>query len=321
MRGVACRGKAVPASPGASCLGKGGAGLSWARRERIVPYAFLGPTLAALAVVFFFPMLEAFRMSLYEIGMAAGAQRFVGLRQYERVLTSPYFGKILVTSVVYTVGNVVFVWSIGLATALMLHRPFPGRAVARAMVILPWAIPYVAAALIWGWMFDYEFGVLNYALTTLGVFKQKVNFLTACQPALASLTGVSIWKLFPLGTVMFLAALQTIPEDHYQAARVDGAGRVQCFRYVTLPGVRNVSVFLTLLITIWSFGRSFTVIFLLTEGGPAGCSETVVIRTYLEAFKFFHPGTAAALGVLVLLISLAFSLCYLWIMYRTEAPR
>jgi multiple sugar transport system permease protein len=147
---------------------------------------------------------------------------------------------------------------------------------------------------------------------------ERVNFLTACRPALASLTGVSIWKLFPLGTVMFLAALQTIPEEYYDAAKVDGAGPLQCFRYITLPGVRKVSIFLTLLITIWSFGRSFTVIFLLTEGGPAGCTETVVIRTYLEAFKFFHSGAAAALGMIVLAVSLLFSIGYLWVMYRSE---
>jgi multiple sugar transport system permease protein len=296
------------------------AGLGWAKADRLAPYAFLAPTMVALTIVFFLPMVEAFRMSFHEIGMGVG-ERFVGFGQYKRVVTSAYFGNILLTSVIYTVGNVIFVWSIGLATALMLHRPFPGRAVARALVILPWAIPYVAAALIWGWMFDYEFGVLNYALTSLGLIGQKLNFLTACGPSLASLTGVSIWKLFPLGTVMFLAALQTIQEEQYHAARVDGAGAVQCFRYVTLPGVRNVSVFLTLLITIWSFGRSFTVIFLLTEGGPAGCTETVVIRTYLEAFKFFHPGTAAALGVIVLVISLFFSICYLWMMYRAEGRR
>jgi multiple sugar transport system permease protein len=292
--------------------------LGWSKRERLTPYTFLTPTMIALTIVFFYPMVEAFRMSLYETGLGSTVGTFVALGQYKKVVTSSYFRSILVTSVIYTVGNVSFVWTVGLATALMLHRPFSGRAVARAMIILPWAIPYVAAALIWGWMLDYEFGVLNYVFMQLSLITDRLNFLTACRPALASLTGVSIWKLFPLGTVMFLAALQTIPEEQYSAARVDGAGAGQCFLYITLPGVRNVSIFLTLLITIWSFGRSFTVIFLLTEGGPAGCTETVVIRTYLEAFKFFHPGTAAALGVIVLLISLTFSIAYLYFMYRAE---
>jgi len=191
--------------------------------------------------------------------------------------------------------------------------------VARALFILPWAIPYVAAGLIWGWLLDYEFGVLNYLIQSIGLVERKVDFLLACPEALVSLTGVSIWKLFPLGTVMFLAGLQTIPGEHYEAAKVDGAGPIQCFWHITLPGLRNVSIMLTLLITIWTFGRAFTIIFLLTEGGPAGCTENIVIRSYLEAFKFFHLGTASAIGVIVLLISLAFSLAYLAFAYRNEA--
>jgi multiple sugar transport system permease protein len=220
--------------------------------------------------------------------------------------------------VLWTVGNVVFVLGIGLTTALLLDRRFPGRAAVRALFILPWAIPFVAAALIWGWIFDYEYGVLNYLLRTTGVVDHKINFLLGCPIALASLTGVSVWKLFPLGTVMFLAGLQTIPAEYYEAAKVDGADLLQSFHYITLPGLRNVSIVLTLLITIWTFGRAFTIIFLLTEGGPAGCTENIVIRTYLEAFKFFHIGTASALGTIVLAISLAFSLAYLAFMHRSR---
>jgi len=245
--------------------------------------------------------------------------RFVGIEQYEGVLSSSYFPRVMRTSVLWIVGNVVFVWIVGLGTALMLDRNFPGRPLARAMVILPWAIPYVAAGLIWGWMFDYEFGVLNYLIQSAGISNDKINFILACPDALISLTGVSIWKLFPLGTVMFLAGLQTIPLEYYEAARVDGAGPIQCLWHITLPGLRNVTIMLTLLITIWTFGRAFTIIFLLTEGGPAGCTENVVIRSYLEAFKFFHLGTASAIGVIVLAISLIFSIAFLAYAYRREA--
>ena len=292
-----------------------GLGLTWSTRKALTPWAFLLPSLLALALVFFYPMLKAFSISLTADTLGGG--RFVGLEQYRAVLTSNYFLPVIRTSILWTVGNVAFVLGVGLATALMLDRRFPGRAIARAMFILPWAIPYVAAGLIWGWMFDYEFGVLNYLLQGAGL-GHKVNFLIACPDALISLTGVSVWKLFPLGTVMYLAGLQTIPGEHYEAARVDGAGPVQCFWHITLPGLRNVSIMLTLLITIWTFGRAFTIIFLLTEGGPAGCSETIVIRSYLEAFRFFHLGSASALGVIVLAISLIFSVAYLSYAYRGE---
>jgi multiple sugar transport system permease protein len=280
-------------------------------RLALTPYLFLLPSFVALAVVFFYPMLRAVVLSVYSNTVGGGLGQFVGLDQYGAVLSSAYFPRVLRTSVLWTAGNVVFVWGIGLATALMLDRRFPGRAIARALLILPWAIPYVAAALIWGWMFDYEFGVLNYLVRATGLSSQKINFLLACPDALISLTGVSIWKLFPLGTVMFLAGLQTIPAEYYDAAKVDGAGPLQSFWYITLPGLRNVSIMLTLLVTIWTFGRAFTIIFLLTEGGPAGCTENIVIRSYLEAFKFFHIGTASAIGVIVLMISLVFSVAYL----------
>src|SRR6266581_5871541 len=292
--------------------------LDWSTRQALTPYAFLLPSFVALAIVFFYPMIHAVVISFYSDTIGAGTGRFVGLQQYTQVVASNYFAQVIRTSVLWSVGNVIFVWGIGLGTALMLDRSFPGRSVARALFILPWAIPYVAAGLIWGWLLDYEFGVLNYLIQSIGLVERKVDFLLACPEALVSLTGVSIWKLFPLGTVMFLAGLQTIPGEHYEAAKVAGAGPIQCFWHITLPGLRNVSIMLTLLITIWTFGRAFTIIFLLTEGGPAGCTENIVIRSYLEAFKFFHIGTASALGVIVLAISLVFSLAYLKYAYRKE---
>ena len=292
--------------------------LGWSTREKLTPYAFLLPSFAALALVFFYPMIHAVVISFYSDSIGA-VGRFVGLEQYQKVVLSSYFPRVLKTSVLWALGNVIFVWAIGLGTALLLDRNFPGRPVARALFILPWAVPYVAAGLIWGWMFDYEFGVLNYLLHGAGLVDQKVNFLIACPEALVSLTGVSIWKLFPLGTVMFLAGLQTIPDEYYEAAHVDGAGPIQSFWHITLPGLRNVSIMLTLLVTIWTFGRSFTIIFLLTEGGPAGCTENIVIRSYLEAFKFFHLGAASAIGVIVLAISLVFSVAYLAFVSRAGA--
>jgi len=290
--------------------------ISWSTRQALVPYAFLLPSFLALAIVFFYPMIHVTVASFYSDSIRIGAARFVGLEQYVKVFTSDYFPRVMKTSALWTLGNVVFVLGIGLGTALMLDRRFPGRAVARALFILPWAVPFVAAGLIWGWIFDYEFGVLNYLIHGAGLADAKINFLLACPEALISLTGVSIWKLYPLGTVMFLAGLQTIPGEYYEAAKVDGAGPIRCLWHITLPGLRNVTIMLTLLITIWTFGRSFTIIFMLTEGGPAGCTENIVLRSYLEAFKFFHLGTASALGVIVLILSLAFSIAYLAIAYR-----
>ncbi|MDK1493710.1 sugar ABC transporter permease [Sinorhizobium sp. 7-81] len=290
------------------------------KREALVPYAFLLPSFLALAVVFFYPMIHAIVISFYSNNIGSAAH-FIGLQNYREVIASDWFPTVMRTSLFWTVGNVIFVCGFSLAIALMLDRKFPGRGLVRALFFLPWAVPYVAAGIVWGWMYDYEFGVLNYLINAIGLASNKVNFLTACPSAFYSVGALSIWKLVPFGTVMYLAGLQTIPSEYYEAAKIDGAGPIQAFRHVTLPGLRGVTVMLTLLIAIWSFGWSFTAIFLLTEGGPAGCTETIVVRSYLEAFKFFHVGTASAIGAIVLLLSLTFSAAYLALVYRKGSQR
>src|SRR4029077_9351933 len=142
---------------------------------------FLAPSFATLMLVSFFPMAHAIGLSLYSD--SARVSRFVGLDNYAAVLSSDYFPRVIRTSVLWTAGNVVFVWAIGLGTALMLDGRFPGRRVARALFILPWAMPYVAAGLIWGWMFDFEFGVLNYLIHGSGLTAGKLRFLIGCPNA------------------------------------------------------------------------------------------------------------------------------------------
>lgn len=266
-------------------------------------FLFLGPCVASLIAVFLVPTWQTIRMSFQSDTMGGNAY-FVGVDNYARILGDEQFPTLILTSILYTLGNVLFVWALGLAIAILLNERFPGRAVVRALFIIPWAMPYVAASLIFSLLFNYDVGVINYILSLLSGGRFTVDFLNACPNALISLTGISIWKLLPLGIVMMLSALQSIPTSHYEAAQVDGATKLQSFWYITLPGVRSTTVMLTLLMMIWCFGRSFTAIYLLTGGGPAGCSETIVLKSYLEMFQLFHPGTAAALGVGVLLISL-----------------
>ncbi|WP_108610634.1 sugar ABC transporter permease [Aminobacter sp. MSH1] len=273
---------------------------------------FFGPCVVSLVAVFAYPVWATLQMSLYSDTIGAGAF-FVGLSNYVALVGQEGFARLLVTSVIYTLGNVSVVWFLGLMIALLLDNHFPGRAVVRAMFIIPWAMPYVAASLVFSLLFNFDVGVLNYLLSLVSGGRIAVDFLNACPNALISLTGISIWKLLPLGIVMMLAALQSIPASHYEAAKVDGATALQSFWFITLPGVRSTTVMLTLLMMIWCFGRSFTAIYLLTGGGPAGCSETIVLRSYLEMFQMFRPGAAAALGVGVLVISMACAGVYYWV--------
>lgn len=290
--------------------------LSWSKREQLAPFWFLLPCIIALIAVYFYPIFETIRMSFVSDDISSNGNNFVWFKNYSRILSGAYFYQALSISIVYTVGNVILVWIAGLAGALLVHGNFAGRGLFRCALVLPWAVPYVATALIWSWMFNYEFGVLRYL--TIEVTGAAPDFLNRNPYALMAVTGVSVWKAFPLGMVMLLAGLQSIPKEQYEAAVVDGAGPVSQFLHVTLPGLKTISVFLMLLVAIWSFGRAFTIIYVMTGGGPARGTETVVIRAYHEVFRFFHPGTGAALATIILSISLLFSVIYLTLLYRSE---
>lgn len=274
---------------------------------------FLGPCVVALMAFFAAPVWQTFVMSMHADSMAPNPA-YVGLSNYIAVISDRNFTRLMTTSVIYTVGNVFFVWLFGLGIALLLNRNFFGRGLIRTAFIIPWAMPYVAASLVFALMFNYDVGILNYLLSLVSSGQLRIDYLTSCPNALISLTGISVWKLLPLGIVMMLSGLQSIPDSQYEAAEVDGATALQRFWFVTLPGLRSTTVTLTLLMMIWCFGRSFTAIYLLTGGGPAGCSETLVLKSYIQMFQLFKPATAATLGVGVLIVSLVCAVVYITIL-------
>jgi multiple sugar transport system permease protein len=171
-------------------------------------------------------------------------------------------------------------------------------------------MPYVAAAMIWSWLFDYQYGLFNYLLNLVGLVHGRVGFLTNPRLALWAVIIVQIWKLFPLAAVLLLAGLKTIPGELVDAARVDGAGGWRVFRHVTLPGLRPITVVLILLLTVWVFGRSFTVIYVMTGGGPVDATMNMVLMTFQQGFQLFHLSRAAALGTMIMCISVIFALLY-----------
>jgi multiple sugar transport system permease protein len=218
---------------------------------------------------------------------------------------------------VYTLGTVVGSFGIGLFTAVFLNERFRARWLARTLTILPWAVPYVAAVLIWTWIMDAEYGVLNYLLVKSGLAARKIPWLASPTYAMLAVLIVTVWKQFPFATVMLLAGLQAIPDTLYEAAQIDGAGRGRRFLHITLPGLRSVSAVVLILLTIWAF-RRFAVIYVMTGGGPARATETLPIQTYLEAFSNYNMGYAASLGTVSLLISMSVTLVYLAVMPKSE---
>jgi multiple sugar transport system permease protein len=269
------------------------------------------PMLIVFGLILLYPIIMGVKLSFFntKLLMPIEASKFLGFRNYLKMFSNIHFWQSLWVTVIYTLGVVVITYLIGLITALVLNPAFRGRSLARILVILPWAVPEVATVLIWRWILDYQYGVINYWGRTLGLLKENLGWLTDPNLALLAVIVVTIWKQFPLATLMLLAGLQTIPLELYEAARIDGANLIQEFKYVTLPGLKPVNVVLTLLLTLYSFKR-VTLIFVMTGGGPSCATETLSIQTYLEAFRNFNIGYGSAIGTIMLLIMVVFTILY-----------
>jgi len=286
-------------------------------RRTLTPHALLLPALGALVLVFLIPIAYGIWTSF--LAEAGGAIRWVGVEHYAALLSDPTFWHALGVSILFTAGSVGGTYVLGLGTALLLHQQFPGHRAVGAALVLPWAMPYVAAGLVWSWLFDYQYGLISYLMERAGPTHHPVGWLTDPHLALWAVTLVQTWKLFPFAMVMLLAGLKSIPAEVVEAARIDGAGVIRVFWFVVAPGLRSVSAVLVLLLSIWSFGRAFTILYVLTGGGPAHATETLVVQTYLQGFQFFHLEAAAALGTVVMVISAVFTVGYLAVVYRESA--
>lgn len=285
-------------------------------KDRLFPYLLTLPSLIPIGIILIYPIFKTGYMSLFDIStMKPNEGVFVGFSNYGELFRDPKIGTSLVNTALLTLSTVCFSVLLGLLLALALNRKIHARGFFRSLIIVPWATPAVAAVLVWTWMMDYNFGLINFALRSLGLVSKNVGFLTTSAMAMPSLCFVMTWKYFSISCLMLLSALQSIDETLYEAARVDGARPFSQFRHVTLPGLRSSGGVLVLLVTIWSF-REFTTVRLLTNGGPARSTETLVLTTYLNAFNYYKLGFASALGILTFLLSLAFSVAYFLVLQR-----
>ncbi|MBN9061219.1 MAG: hypothetical protein BGP06_05455 [Rhizobiales bacterium 65-9] len=272
----------------------------------------LAPVVAFLLVFYVGPIgFDLWASVRSEGGAVSAAGGFVGFAHYASLLSDARIWSSAGVTLVFTVTVVIATYVVGLVAAMTLNRKFFGRDVIGSLLLIPWTMPLVVAAVVWGWLLDYQFGIVNYLLEKSGLISQPIGFLTDPDVALTSVGAAQVWRLFPLAMVTLLAALKAIPQELYEAAAIDGANRWQSFWSVTLPSIRSTTTALVLLIAIWAFGRVFTIVFVMTGGGPAGATETLVIATYLEAFRYFRLERASALGAMVLAISVILTLLYL----------
>ena len=227
----------------------------------------------------------------------------------------PAFWKVIRTTLFFTALVIVVALTIGLLTALLFNRPFRFRSVARGMLMMPWAIPEVPVVMIFIWILSPQFGVVNILARMLPGVTQNPQWLQVPELAMGWMVLISSWKAFPFYSLVILAALQAIPQELYEAARVDGASRLQLFWNVTFPGIGSTMELLVVLAAIFSF-KQFTIIFLMTGGGPSGTTETIVIRIFNTAFRFYDYSYATALGVAGFVVSLAVAFVFILMQAR-----
>ena len=277
-------------------------------KRRRYGYAFLAPVLVFLAAVIVFPLLYAFWTSLHRVrGLNV---TFVGLANYVRIFGDDAFWHSLSVSLRFTSLSVALHIVLGLALAMLLDQLRALRTPVRILFLTPWMVAPAVGATIWLWLLEPQFGVINHLLRALHVIDAPLAWLGEPSLAFASVVMVDVWRGVPFVMLLMLAGLQTIPQDQYEAAAIDGASAWQRFRFVTLPNLRYLLVVASTLDVINTI-RHYDIIGVMTGGGPAGATEVLPVLLYNTAFRANRFGDAAAIGVALLAIVLAFSLVYL----------
>ncbi len=272
-------------------------------RSRLMPYALLAPAVLVTLFIVFFPMVQALVTSFYDLVLwKPNATRFVGFGNYIKLLRDPVFWTSMGHTAIWIGLTVPLQMGLGLVAALLLNREFPWRGLARAMVIIPWALPSVVIALMWRWIYDPTTGVLNDILLYLSVIHSTVPWLADPHLALYAVIATLTWQGFPFFAVMILAGLQGIPQSQYEAASIDGASTWRQFLHITLPGIAPVLATAGLLRIIW-VANSMDVIFVMTGGGPGYATHTLPLYAFIKARQNldFGYGTAIAVTFTILL--------------------
>lgn len=261
-----------------------------------------------LAAFMLYPLLRGVQLSFTEtrlINPTGGS--YVGLENYAALLSSDRFWNSITVTVIYTATVVVFSLLLGTLTAALINRPFWARGPVRAILLFPYATPTVAVALVFVWIYNQSGGVFNQAIGLAGF--DPVGWLEDPQFGMFSVVLATVWKVFPFVMLVMLAALQSVPEELYEATRIDGADGLSTFRAIVLPHLMPTIRVVALLMTIWSI-RRFEIIWLLTGGGPVSRTNTLVINIYQEAFNQQQLGRAAAIGMLGVVLSLVVTVVF-----------
>jgi multiple sugar transport system permease protein len=272
-------------------------------------YLYVAPALGVMALVILYPLIYTIILSFFDTPVDRPEIVFTGLDNYAELLTHDLFPLVMRNTVYWTIGSTIAAFAIGLLCALLVNQKLPGMRIISGLLVIPYVIGQVTAAMAWRWLLHSDFGVLNQTLIMWGVIDRPIRFLQSPEWVMTALVIVNVWKTFPFCMIMMLAGLQAIPADLYKAAKVDGANAWQRFVEITVPQLMPVIVVTTILSIIGNF-NSFTIPWVMTGGGPAHQSEIIITWIYATSFQTLRFGFASAISVVLFLILFAFSFIY-----------
>lgn len=278
----------------------------------------IAPTLILVVGVVAYPLIYSFVMSFGDVEFAnIKDYNFVGFQQYIKTFTDPEFINSIKVSAKFVFFTVLVKLILGTLIAVMLKEKFIGRSIIRSLIIIPWATPYVVVGLMWKWMLHSKVGVINFLLQRAGIIQEYIPFLSEKKFAMPFVVMADVWQGTPFFVIIILAGLQTIPDDLYEAANIDGAGGIKSFFHITLPLVKYPIFISTILGTIIAI-NAFDLFFVLTKGGPANVTTSATLFAWNNAFKFYHLSYASAISYVILLIAMVLTIAYVNVLRRGE---
>ena len=281
--------------------------------QTYIAYALIAPAALYIILIVAWPLLETIRLSFTNSSLAG--EDYVGLENYQKMFSSKKFNGIVTRTFVWMFFSVSLKLIIGLIGAVLLNANLKGRSIFRVLVMPPWVVPIAIGMLGWLWLYNGYFGIIAGVGMRTGILDGPVGFLAYKQSAFISTIIADVWVGTPMVTVFFLAAMQGVPRDLYEAAYCDGASRWDRFFKITLPQITPVIITMSLLSAIWTF-NSFEIIWILTEGGPRGSTTTLIIDTYKQALGNYKFGRGAARAVVVMILLMLFAGFYLALLAR-----
>ena len=279
--------------------------------RKVEPYLFILPTFLLLFLLFCYPLINSFIMAFENYKLTAPNDiYFNGLANFRKLFSASEFGLLIRNSLVYVICSLLGQFILGITLALALRKKFKGRGIYQAIVFLPWSFSGFVIGILFRWSFNGEYGVVNDLLLRMGVLQEPLAWLGTPGLSLLVVICAMVWMGVPFFAIMNLASLQSIPEDIYEAADIDGCGSIRKFFSITLPYIKPTVIMTLLLTTIWIF-NSFDLIVVITNGGPANYSQTLPSYMYTRAFSSYDFGLAAAVGILLMIVLAVYTVFFL----------